>query len=66
MRRKRPHRKRHGDQPLTEDQRAALIPAGRVNEFRAAHGGGVVIETRAASEKGAAMVTGEKVSTPVR
>lgn len=50
---------------LNKAQRQALIPGGPVNPSRAARDE-ILIETRADTEDGRALITGETVSTPVR
>ena len=62
---KRRRRRRGREIPLTEDQRRALIPGGPVNPHRAGRDT-IDIEIRATSEKGSTLVTGERVSTPIR
>ena len=48
----------------TEKQRLGLIPGGPVNPHRAARSE-IVIETRAMTERGAEITTGQRVSSPV-
>ena len=48
----------------TDAQRLALIPGGPVNPHRAARSE-LVIETRAMTERGAEITTGQRVSSPV-
>ena len=49
---------------LTDEQRLGLIPGGPVNPHRAARSE-IVIETRAMTERGAEITTGQRISSPV-
>ncbi len=65
MARRRTKRDQHNNPALTHGQLRALIPGGSVNAHRARRDE-IEIETRAATEGGTALITGEVVSTAVR
>jgi hypothetical protein len=65
MAKRRRKRNQHNKQALTHAQLRALIPGGAVNAHRAKRDD-IDLETRALSDAGNALVTGEIVNTPVR